>query len=109
MDLLTIPHTELEARYNHGVGILTQLQALSSAEIIEKLRTILPTSHRAHTEVLDYWGKGVHVTKVIADDVADEIRVNFYDTIKIHPFGINYQPEHRNEERILEFNQHFVL
>lgn len=94
-----------EEQYKKGFPVFEQLFNMKAAELKDKLKTICGS--RIHNDFL--FSTNSTVKKVISNDVPQEITVSFYDRIDISPYGINYKPEHRNSERIVEFNDHFKL
>ncbi len=95
---------EFQKQYEIGLPIFKELFNLNKVELKEKLKSIC--GDKCDSDVIEHGG----VTKIIEDDEPSSIKLGYYGScLSISPFGIYFQPEHRDNKKIVEFNEHFVL
>jgi len=97
---------EFLEKHRIGEPIFLKLFELKKDKLIEVLKKVLASYPRP----MDIFEDGTpRVTKITEDDVPDKIFVACYDVIVITSTGIRFKPEHKNEERVLDFNEFFTL
>ena len=90
-----------QEKYDAGYPTFKKLFDMSKDELKKVLVDIIPQ----HEETI----KGGNVRKVMLDDEPYEMEVNYYSSISITPFGINYKPEHGPGGNVILFNKYFVI
>ena len=99
----------IEERYQFGLPIVAAFFKLSDAEIIDKLKSICGRQLKS-LKGYDILEEGAsNVTRMIKSEKPSDITISYYGNIKIHPFGITYNPEHGEGKTLIEFNEHFKL
>lgn len=99
---------KLKQDYELGLPVLKKLFKLNKEQLVTTLETICSGILPDHYNHL-FKPKNVRVTKIIVDDEESEIKVEFYDALKITPFGVNVQPEHGQAFTVVKFNKTFTL
>lgn len=99
----------INKQYENGLPIFKKLFKLEK-EILKKtlIDIIGGTSVHVNTNMLDLINNGI-AYKTIRNDVPENIEINYYDQIKVTPFGISFKPEHGDEKEIIKFGIHFKL
>ena len=97
---------EILKNYDVGNAIFKKLFALSDKKLREKLHSIC-----RHSDIPDYNFilNGGRIQRTIVDEKPDEIMISNYDSISLGAFGITYHPEHGNERKFINFDEHFKL
>lgn len=90
-----------------GMPIFNEIFKMSDNDLKDKLKSIL--KNKIDSRNLDLFEKSSNVRRIILNEEAKEINIEFYDTIKIHPLGIDFQPEHGSSCKLVEFDEHFKL
>ena len=99
---------EIQEKYESGLIILKAFMEMSDQEIRDKLKSIGGQKLHDRNDLLAEGNSTV--SRVITDEKPEVIKVSYYDTIKISPFGIHFVGEHNhNNYTIVEFNDHFKL
>lgn len=93
-------------QYEIGYKIFEKIFQLSDKEIKEKLKSILKGNTKHDYSYILADGE---VTRIIKNEKYKSIEISFYGSIEISSFGIYYHPEHGCQDKLVDFNEHFVL
>lgn len=99
----------INKQYEIGLPIFNKLFELEN-EILKKkiIEIIESTAVDFNKKTSDLINNGI-VYKTIRNDVPEHIDINYYDQIRITPFGISFKHERGEEKEIIKFGIHFKL
>jgi hypothetical protein len=103
----TKKHANLEEEYlkQYAIGFPTlhKLFMLSKKDFI----TVMKDIFQDNESVMEILENRSRVVKTLVDDKPEDIKLRFYDSIKVTYLGVEFKPEHGPGTMLLKFDKFF--
>lgn len=90
-------------QYELGFPIFEKLFQLKRDDLIKVMNDVFQDENH----ILGLLNNNPTIVKTLRDDEPEEIKVYFYDVLRITYCGIEYKPEHNSPNMILKFDRFF--